>query len=188
MTERRRADELRGLLAAVVESSEDSVITKSLDGVILSWNAGAEAMFGYTASEMVGQSVDRIVPESLWSVERDILARVRRGERVEPFETLRLGRDGNVLDVSLSLSPIRDDTGNIIGASSIARDIRRRKELEASLRESDRRKDEFLAVLAHESRNPLAPIRNAVAALRLALPNDEDCCVPAASSSGRCAR
>lgn len=173
VTERRRADETRGLLAAVVESTEDAVITKSLDGVILSWNAGAEAMFGYTASETVGQPVDRIVPESLREAERDILARVRRGERVEPFETLRVARDGEVLDVSLSLSPIRDESGHIIGASSIARDISRRKELEASLRESDRRKDEFLAVLAHELRNPLAPIRNAVAALRLALPQDE---------------
>jgi PAS domain S-box-containing protein len=173
VTERRRADEMRGLLAAVVESSEDAVITKSLEGTILSWNAGAEAMFGYTAAEMVGQPVERIVPESLWGVERDILAQVRRGERVRPFETLRVGRDGNVLDVSLSLSPIRDEHGHIVGASSIARDIRGRKALEASLRESDRRKDEFLAVLAHELRNPLAPIRNAVAALRLALPHDE---------------
>lgn len=173
VTERRRADEVRGLLAAVIESSEDAVITKSLEGVILSWNAGAEAMFGYSASETVGQSVDRIVPESLREAERDILARVRRGERVEPFETLRVARGGEVLDVSLSLSPIRDETGHIIGASSIARDISRRKELEASLRESDRRKDEFLAVLAHELRNPLAPIRNAVAALRLALPEND---------------
>ncbi len=172
VTERREADAIRGLLAAVVDSTEDAVISKSLDGVILSWNDGAAGLFGFTAAEVVGQSIDRLVPESLRAAERDLLARVQKGERVEPFETVRLARDGTPIDVSLALSPIRDDVGRIIGASSIARDIRPRKELEASLRESDRRKDEFLAVLAHELRNPLAPIRNAVAVLRLALPDD----------------
>ncbi|MEO5819056.1 MAG: PAS domain S-box protein [Vicinamibacteraceae bacterium] len=172
VTERRRADEVRALLAAVVESTEDAVITKSLDGAILSWNAGAQAMLGYTAEEAVGRSVNIIIPESRREEELAILDRVRQAKRVEPFETQRVARGGRVIDVSLSVSPIRDETGGIIGASSIARDIGQRKALEQSLRDSDRRKDEFLAVLAHELRNPLAPIRSGVAALRLALPDD----------------
>jgi PAS domain S-box-containing protein len=172
VTERRQADEARALLAAVVESTEDAVITKTLEGVILSWNAGARAMLGYEASEVVGRSVNVIIPENRRDEELMILDRVRRAERVEPFETQRVARGGRVIDVSLTLSPIRDEAGFIMGASSIARDIGRRKALEQSLRESDRRKDEFLAVLAHELRNPLAPIRSGVAALRLALPGD----------------
>jgi PAS domain S-box-containing protein len=170
VTERRQADEARGLLAAVVESTEDAVITKTLEGVILSWNAGARAMLGYEAAEVVGRSVNLIIPENRRDEELHILDRVRRAERVEPFETQRVARGGRIVDVSLTLSPIRDESGAIMGASSIARDIGRRKALEQSLRDSDRRKDEFLAVLAHELRNPLAPIRSGVAALRLALP------------------
>ena len=173
VTERRQADEIRGLLAAVVESTEDAVITKSLEGDILSWNAGARAMLGYSAEEVVGRSVNLIIPESRREEELDaILERVKEAKRVEPFETQRVARGGRIIDVSLTVSPIRDEHGGIIGASSIARDIGQRKALEQSLRDSDRRKDEFLAVLAHELRNPLAPIRSGVAALRLALPDD----------------
>ena len=172
VTERRQADEIRGLLAAVVESTEDAVITKSLEGDILSWNAGARAMLGYAAEEVVGRSVNLIIPESRREEELEILERVKEAKRVEPFETQRVARGGRVIDVSLTVSPIRDEHGGIIGASSIARDIGQRKALEQSLRDSDRRKDEFLAVLAHELRNPLAPIRSGVAALRLALPDD----------------
>ena len=173
VTERRQADEIRGLLAAVVESTEDAVITKSLEGDILSWNAGARAMLGYSAEEVVGRSVNLIIPESRREEELAILERVREAKRVEPFETQRVARGGRVIDVSLTVSPIRDEHGGIIGASSIARDIGQRKALEQSLRDSDRRKDEFLAVLAHELRNPLAPIRSGVAALRLTLPDDD---------------
>jgi len=172
VTERRQADEIRGLLAAVVESTEDAVITKSLEGVILSWNAGARAMLGYSAEEVVGRPVNLLIPESRWEEELAILERVREAKRVEPFETQRVARGGRVIDISLTVSPIRDEHGGIIGASSIARDIGQRKALEQSLRDSDRRKDEFLAVLAHELRNPLAPIRSGVAALRLSLPDD----------------
>jgi PAS domain S-box-containing protein len=172
MTERRQADEIRALLAAVVESTEDAVITKSLDGRILSWNAGARAMLGYAHDEVVGRPVSLIIPEDRREEELEILDRVKQARRVEPFETQRVARDGRIIDVSLTVSPIRDEHGGIIGASSIARDIGQRKALEQSLRDSDRRKDEFLAVLAHELRNPLAPIRSGVAALRLALPDD----------------
>jgi PAS domain S-box-containing protein len=165
--ERSAADRARALLAAVVESSEDAILTKSLQGTILSWNAGAEQMFGYPASEAVGSHVGLIVPPGRRDEEADILARVSRGERVLPFETERVAKNGTVLDVSVTLSPIRGDSGAIIGASSIARDIGARKALEGSLRDADRRKDDFLAVLAHELRNPLAPVRSSVALLKL---------------------
>ncbi len=164
VTDRKRAEEMKGLLAAVVESSEDAVISKTIDGRILSWNAGAQAMFGYAAEEAIGRPITLIIPPDLHAMEQDILARVGGGERIETFETTRQSRAGQRLDVSLTLSPVRDETGAIVAASSIARDIRRRKALEQSLRDADRRKDEFLALLAHELRNPLAPIRNSVAA------------------------
>jgi PAS domain S-box-containing protein len=182
----RQADEIRGLLAAVVESTEDAVITKSLEGDILSWNAGAQAMLGYAAEDVVGRSVNLIIPESRRDEELEILERIKDAKRVEPFETQRVARDGRIIDVSLSVSPIRDEHGGIIGASSIARDIGRRKALEQSLRDSDRRKDEFLAVLAHELRNRSR--RSAAASrLRLALPGRRHAARSAASSSGRCA-
>lgn len=174
VTDRKRADAARGLLAAVVESSEDAVISKTLDGRILSWNAGAEVMFGYPAEEAIGRHINFIVPESYHAQEQEFLERVGRGERVESFETMRVGRNRQPFHVSLTLSPVRDDTGVIVGASSIARDIQRRKELEQSLLDADRRKDEFLAVLAHELRNPLAPIRNSVSTLQLAASEDPE--------------
>jgi PAS domain S-box-containing protein len=166
-SERRVADRAQMLLAAVVESSDDAILTKSLDGHILSWNAGAERMFGYTAADVVGAAVTRLVPRHRQDEEAQLLRRVSQGEPVASFETERLDRDGRVFDVSITLSPIRDDTGQIVGASSIVRDMTARKALEASLREADRRKDDFLAVLAHELRNPLSPIRNSAALLRL---------------------
>jgi PAS domain S-box-containing protein len=172
VSHRTRAAEMTGLLAAVVESTEDAVISKTLGGRILSWNQGASALFGYAAHEAIGRTVDLLIPEEERAKDKQALARVARGERVAPFETVRIARDGQRLDVSLTLSPIRDPTGAIIGASSIARDIRQRRELEESLRQADRRKDEFLAVLAHELRNPLAPIRNSVASLHMATLDD----------------
>ena len=167
-TERRLADRAQALLAAVVESSDDAILTKTLDGRILTWNAGAERMFGYPAGDVVGTPVTRLVPAHRQSEEADLLRRVSLGERVASFETERVARNGDLLDLSVTLSPIRDDAGHIVGASSIARDISARRVMEASLREADRRKDDFLAVLAHELRNPLAPIRNSAALLRLA--------------------
>ncbi|MEP7117033.1 MAG: PAS domain S-box protein [Acidobacteriota bacterium] len=167
-SERRRAAEATAHLAAIVESSDDAVLSKTLDGRILTWNAGAEEMFGYSAAQAVGRSVHLVLPDDVREREADRLAHVARGEHVESFETARLASSGERLDVSLTLSPIRNEAGVTIAASSIARDIRRQKQLEQTLRDADRRKDEFLAVLAHELRNPLAPIWNSVATMRLA--------------------
>ncbi len=161
ITERRHADELRGRLAAVVESSTDAIISKTLKGIITTWNHGAELMFGYTADEVVGKPVTLLIPSRHVDEEPAILERLKRGERIEHYETVRQRKDGTLIDVSLAVSPIKDASGHIIGASKIARDITRQKLFEEALRETDKRKDEFLATLAHELRNPLAPIRQA---------------------------
>ena len=161
VTESRHADELRGRLAAVVESSTDAVISKTLKGIVTTWNHGAEVMFGYTADEVIGKPVTLLIPPGRLDEEPAILERLKVAERIEHYETLRQRKDGTPIDVSLAVSPIRDASGHIIGASKIARDITRQKRFEEALRETDKRKDEFLATLAHELRNPLAPIRQA---------------------------
>src|ERR1700683_3396801 len=166
------------LLAAIVASSDDAIVSKTLDGLILSWNAGAPRIFGYQASEVVGKPITIIIPPELHEEERHILQRVRHGERVDHFDTIRVTKDGRRIAISLTVSPVRDSKGTIVGASKVARDVSDRKAAEQALRESeqrlraseealqdaDRRKDEFLALLAHELRNPLAPIRYALAA------------------------
>jgi PAS domain S-box-containing protein len=159
--EREAAEEVRNRLATLVESSDDAIISKTVDGVITTWNKAAENMFGYTAEEVVGRSIIVLFPPDRVDEEQAILARLRRGERIESYETVRVRKDGRKLNVSLTVSPIRDASGAVVGASKIARDITERKRADEALRESDRRKDEFLATLAHELRNPLAPIRQA---------------------------
>jgi PAS domain S-box-containing protein len=172
---RAQAYEIRTNLAAIVESSDDAIISKRLDGTISTWNYGAERMFGYTAAEIIGKPITVLFPPEYVAEEEAILDRLRRGERIEHFETVRIRKDASLLNVSLTVSPIKDADGLIIGASKIARDITQRRlaeevlrqevvvreRAETSLREADRRKDEFLATLAHELRNPLAPIRQA---------------------------
>ncbi|MGB6604222.1 MAG: PAS domain S-box protein [Steroidobacteraceae bacterium] len=156
------------LLAAIVESSDDAIVSKTLEGHILSWNRGATRIFGYTAAEVIGRPITIIIPPELYSEEEQILGKIRRGERIDHFDTTRVAKDGRRLAVSLSVSPVRNAAGVIIGASKIARDISERKQAEEALLEADRRKDQFLALLAHELRNPLAPIRYALAASKRA--------------------
>jgi PAS domain S-box-containing protein len=169
--ERRRAEEAQARLAAIVESSQDAIISKTLDGIIQTWNAGAERLFGYRAEEAIGQPITLIIPPDRLSEEREILARLGRGERIEHYETIRVARNGRQIDISLTISPVRDADGRVIGASKVARDITERREAVEALKEADRRKDEFLALLAHELRNPLAPLRNGLEVMRLAADN-----------------
>ncbi len=136
VTERRRADETRLRLAAVVESSDDAILTKTLEGVISSWNEGAARMFGYTAEETIGRPVTMLMPPDYVNEEPGILERLRRGERIDHYETVRRRKDGTLLDISLTVSPIRDGSGRIIGASKIARDITERKRAQAALQKS----------------------------------------------------
>ena len=167
IAERKASEEARARLAAIVESSDDAIVSKTLDGIILSWNAGAERIFGYPAVEVMGKPITLIIPSERLPEEHEILERLRRGERVEHFETVRVTKDGRRVDISLTISPIHDSEGQVVGASKVARDIADRKRAEKALREADRRKDEFIALLAHELRNPLAPLRNGLQVLRL---------------------
>ena len=137
LEERKRSEAAAYQLAAIVESSDDAIIGKDLDGKIRSWNAAAERIFGYTAREMVGQSVTLLIPRDRQTEERRILQTLRRGERIEHYETVRRRKDGAFIDVSLTVSPIKDAQGQIIGVSKIARDITERKRVEAALRRSE---------------------------------------------------
>jgi PAS domain S-box-containing protein len=184
-------------LAEIVDSSDDAIVSKTLDGKIVSWNRAAERMFGYTAAEAIGQSIAIIIPPERHNEEAEILARIRRGEKVDHFETVRQAKDRRKLDISLTISPIKDSAGHIIGASKVARDITERKRAErereellvreqtarraaqeanrllkeqlellrmevlarekaqADLAAALKMRDEFIAVAAHELRNPL---------------------------------
>ena len=168
--DRRTAERARAQLVAVVESSDDAIIGMSADGIVTSWNDGAVRLLGHTDREILGQAIDRVVPPELREAEGATLARIVRGERVEPYDTLRVGKDGRSVPVSVRLSPILDRAGRLIGISKIARDITERKQAEEAFRAADRRKDAFLATLAHELRNPLAPIRYATRLLEPGVP------------------
>ena len=152
-------------LAAIVESSDDAIVSKTLEGVITSWNAAAERLFGHSAAEAVGRSILLIIPPERHAEEAEVLGRLRRGERVEHFETMRVAKDGRRIPISLTVSPLRDASGRVVGASKIARDISLRKELEQErahaleiAQAANRAKDDFLAMLGHELRNPLAAV------------------------------
>ncbi len=166
VTQQRLAEaalqETRMHLAAVVESSLDAIVSVDLAGRINAWNRGAEGLFGYSREEIVGRPIFTIVPPQLHDEERGIFAKVLAGERVEHYETLRIRKDGQQRHISLTVSPIRDASGAFIGISKVGRDITERKEAQRELADAARRKDEFLAILAHELRNPLAPIRYAL--------------------------
>jgi PAS domain S-box-containing protein len=149
ITEQRGGEAARQQLASIVESSDDAIVSKDLHGFIVSWNPGAERLFGYSADEMIGRSITTIIPDHLKSDEPGILERIRRGERIEHYETVRRCKDGRLVDVSLTVSPMRDEYGTIIGASKIARDVTERKRAEAVMA---RRADEQAALYRFTNR------------------------------------
>ena len=152
--ERSRAEETRRAseraaqhLAAIVESSDDAIISKDLDGVIMTWNRGAERLFGYTAEEAIGRPVTLLIPPERLDEEPGILRRIRSGERIEHYETLRRRKDGRLIDISLTISPMRDSTGRIVGASKIARDITARRLANQRVRDSEQRLRDLMAAI-----------------------------------------
>jgi PAS domain S-box-containing protein len=168
-------------LAAIVRSSDDAIVSKTLDGVITSWNPAAERIFGFTASEAIGQHITLIIPPDRLSEEDEVLARIRRGDGVDHFDTVRIRKDGTLVNISLTVSPVRNRAGVIIGVSKIARDISLTKRLEREradllVREqnarseaegANRAKDEFLATVSHELRTPLSAILGWAQVIRL---------------------
>ena len=151
----RESEQRSRFLASIVESSDDIIVSKSLEGIITSWNKGAERVLGYSAGEAVGQSITLVIPKDRQNEEREILTRIRRGERIDHFETVRQRKDGNLINVSLTVSPVKDHDGKIVGASKIARDITEQK-----------RNQEQISVLAreaeHRSKNILSNVKAVV--------------------------
>jgi PAS domain S-box-containing protein len=157
-----------GELAAIVDSSDDVIVSKDLNGIVRSWNAAASRVFGYSADEMIGQSILKLIPEHLHSDEKRIIENIQAGRRVEHFDTVRLTKDGRLIDVSLTISPIRDADGRIIGASKILRDISTRKRMEESLLQAEKiaATGRMAATIAHEINNPLEAVVNLLFLLR----------------------
>ncbi len=152
ITERKLAEDDAGRLAAIVSSSDDAIVSKTLEGVVTSWNDAAERIFGHTAQEMIGQSIRKIIPAHLQSEEDDILARLRGGERIDHFETQRQAKDGRLIDISITVSPVRDKKGVLVGASKVARDITEKKQ-------NEKLQDLLFHELNHRVKNSLATIQ-----------------------------
>jgi PAS domain S-box-containing protein len=164
-----------GELAAIVATSNDAIVSKDLNGIITSWNDAATRLFGYSPEEIVGTSILRLIPEHLHSDEKTIIEKIRAGQSIEHFETVRLAKDGRLVDVALTISPIRDGAGRVIGASKILRDISGRRQMEQSLLQSEKiaATARMAATIAHEINNPLEAVMNLLYLLRAKISDDE---------------
>lgn len=169
-------DDPRLLLAAIIDSSEDAIISKDLTGIVTSWNKAAHRMYGFTAEEMVGESILRVIPEELHGEEDEILRKLRAGQRLEHFETSRVTKSGQRIEVSLTISPIKDSSGRVIGSSKIARDITARKQMERSLIQSEKlaAAGRMAATIAHEINNPLEAVLNLIYLARIDCARDSE--------------
>jgi PAS domain S-box-containing protein len=167
ITDDKLAEEKSARLASIIASSDDAIISKTLDSVITSWNAAAERIFGYAAEEVIGETIYKLIPEDRTQEEPEIIARLKRGERLEHFETKRMTKDGRLIDVSVTVSPIYDQQGNIIGLSKIARDITDRK-LE------ENRKNDFIGMASHELKTPVTSLAAIIQVANAKLKHSED--------------
>lgn len=165
ITEQKLAEDNSAMLAAIVASSDDAIISKTFESIVTSWNDAAERLFGYTAKEMIGESIMKLIPEDRLQEEPLILSRLKRGEKLNHFETKRLNKEGLLIDVSLSISAIRDAQQNVIGISKIVRDITERKQEES-------RKNDFIAMVSHELKTPLTSMKAYLQVLLLAAQKD----------------
>jgi PAS domain S-box-containing protein len=175
VTDRQRAHGAIQRLAAIVDSSDDVILSKDLDGIITSWNAAASRLFGYTAEVMVGQSILKLIPDDLKDEEKRIIESIRAGRRVEHFDTVRLAKDGSLIDASVTVSPIRDERGCVIGASKILRNVTDRKRMERSLLQAEKiaATGRMAATIAHEINNPLEAVMNLLYLLRSKIVDDD---------------
>lgn len=164
ISDRKRFDDSRFRLAAIVDSADDAIISKNLNGIIQSWNQGAYRLFGYTSEEIVGQSILRLIPNKLYHEEDEILAKLKAGERIDHYETTRMKKSGELVDVSVTISPIWNGKGEVVGASKIARDISDRRRMEKTLIESEKlaATGRMAAAIAHEINNPLEGLMNLI--------------------------
>jgi len=158
--EQKQAEEAQSRLAAIVTSSADAIISKNLDGIIASWNKGAEKIFGYKEKEIIGKSVRIIIPPELQKEEDEMLTKLRQGKKIDPFQTKRIAKNGRKIDMSVTISPIKNSDGKIIGTSKIARDITKQKHLQ-------QQKDEFLGIASHELKTPVTSIKSFAQVLRM---------------------
>jgi len=179
ITEDRIAEEKQAVLAAIVNSSDDAIISKTLKGIITSWNNAATRMFGYPETEAIGRHITLIIPSNRIQEETMIIEKIRKGEKIDHFETVRVAKDGKEINLSLTVSPVKNKKGEIIGASKIARDITAKKELERQsqlytekLQELNKYKDEFMAMASHELKTPLTVIKANIQVLQQKITSD----------------
>ena len=175
ITQKKKLEEDAFRLAAIVESSDDAIASKDVNGIVTSWNRSAEKLFGYKAEEIIGKSITLIIPPELHQDEQAILNKIRRGEKIEHFETVRLHKNGQRIDVSLTISPMKDDYGRVIGAAKIVRDITEKKKIDRALRVTEKlaAAGRLAATVAHEINNPLEAVTNLVYLAKVDVHNTE---------------
>ena len=175
ITRQKKHEEAALRLAAIVESSDDAIASKDLNGIITSWNRSAERLFGYTAEEIIGKPVTVIIPTELHHDEDMILSKIRRGEKIEHFETIRVHKSGERIEVSLTISPVKDDNGNVIGAAKIIRNITETNKIERALQTTEKlaAAGRMAATVAHEINNPLEAVTNLVYLAKRDLSNND---------------
>src|SRR5579864_3497716 len=164
ITQKKKLEEDALRLAAIVESSDDAIASKDLNGIVTTWNRSAEKLFGYKAEEIIGKSITLIIPQELHQDENMILDKIRRGEKIEHFETVRVRKNGERIDVSLTISPMKNNFGKVIGAAKIVRDITEKKKIDRALRVTEKlaAAGRLAATVAHEINNPLEAVTNLI--------------------------